>query len=100
MKATTTPMLNIQWLGTANISSTNQKCHSSLIPMVNIVAKYPRIVIFRPVLIELFGPLRIGTFLSYLATNPHPRGSATKSLYSHQLAGVNALSLIVVWCND
>src|SRR5919202_3236239 len=39
MKATTTPMLNIQWLGTANISSTNQKCHISLTPIVNMVAK-------------------------------------------------------------
>src|SRR5919199_5098843 len=39
MKATTTPILKHQWLGTANISSTNQKCHSSFIPIVNIVAK-------------------------------------------------------------
>src|SRR5918911_909609 len=39
MNATTTPMLNIQWLGTANISSTNQKCHISFTPIVNIVAK-------------------------------------------------------------
>ena len=78
MKATTTPMLNIQWFGTENISSTNQKCHNSLMPIVNMVAKYPRMVIFRPVFMELFGPLRIGTFLSYIATNPQPRGSAMK----------------------
>src|ERR687887_1951200 len=100
MKATTTPMLNIQWLGTANISSTNQKCHNSLTPIVNIVAKYPSIVNFKPVFIELFGPLRIGTLLSYIATKPHPNGRATKWLYNHQCAGVNALSRIAVWCND
>src|SRR6266516_7663663 len=39
MKATTTPMLNIQWLGNENISSTNQKCQSSLTPIVNMVAR-------------------------------------------------------------
>src|ERR671939_507110 len=39
MKATTTPMLNIQWLGTANISSSNLKCHSAFTPIVNMVAK-------------------------------------------------------------
>src|SRR5215208_3035220 len=39
MNATTTPMLNIQWFGTAKISSTNQKCQSSFTPIVNIVAK-------------------------------------------------------------
>src|SRR5919107_5797956 len=100
MKATTIPMLNIQWFGTEKISSTNQKCHSSLTPMVNIVARYPIIVIFNPVFMELFGPLKIGTLLSYIATNPQPRGSATKWLYNHQWAGVNALSLIAVWCND
>src|SRR5215204_853793 len=100
MKATTTPMLNIQWLGTANISSTNQKCHISLTPMVNMVARYPMMVIFNPVFIELFGPLKIGTLLSYIATNPQPNGRAIKWLYNHQWAGVNALSLIAVWCND
>src|SRR5215216_8008051 len=84
MNATTTPMLNIQWFGTAKISSTNQKCHSSLTPIVNIVARYPMMVIFRPVFIELPGPLRIGTLLSYTATKPQPSGSATKWLYSHQ----------------
>src|SRR5215211_2587968 len=71
MNATTTPMLNIQWFGTAKISSTNQKCHSSLTPIVNIVARYPMMVIFRPVFIELPGPLRIGTLLSYTATKPN-----------------------------
>src|SRR5215510_13440140 len=39
MKATTTPILNIQWLGTAKISSTNQKCHISFTPIVNMVAR-------------------------------------------------------------
>src|SRR5919109_4323355 len=39
MKATTTPMLNIQWFGTAKISSTNQKCHISFTPIVNMVAR-------------------------------------------------------------
>src|ERR671918_2728024 len=100
MKATTFPMLNIQWFGTEKISSTNQKCHISLTPMVNMVARYPMMVIFNPVFIELFGPLKIGTLLSYIATNPQPNGRATKWLYNHQWAGVNALSLIAVWCND
>src|ERR687887_492789 len=57
-------------------------------------------VILRPVFIELFGPLRIGTLLSYIATIPHPNGRAMKWLYNHQCAGVNALSLMAVWCND
>ena len=52
------------------------------------VAKYPSIVNFKPVFIELFGPLRIGTLLSYIATKPHPNGRATKWLYNHQCAGV------------
>src|SRR5678816_4069926 len=39
MKATTTPMLNIQWFGTEKISSTNQKCHNSFTPIVNMVAR-------------------------------------------------------------
>src|ERR687890_1072770 len=57
-------------------------------------------VILRPVFIELFGPLKAGTLLSYIATNPQPNGSAIKWLYSHQWAGVNALSLMAVWCSD
>src|SRR5919112_1059383 len=57
-------------------------------------------VILRPVFIELFGPLNAGTLLSYIATNPQPNGSAIKWLYNHQCAGVKALSLIAVWCND
>ncbi len=57
-------------------------------------------VIFKPVFIELFGPLRTGTLLSYIATNPHPKGNAMKWLYNHQWAGVNAESRIAVWCND
>src|SRR5919107_995468 len=69
-------------------------------PIVNIVAKYPMMVILRPVFIELFGPLRAGTLLSYIATNPQPSGRAIKWLYNHQWAGVNALSLMAVWCND
>src|ERR687889_428186 len=69
-------------------------------PIVNIVAKYPMMVILRPVFIELFGPLKAGTLLSYIATNPQPNGSAIKWLYNHQWAGVNALSLMAVWCSD
>src|SRR5919112_6151385 len=57
-------------------------------------------VILRPVFIELFGPLKAGTLLSYIATNPQPNGSAIKWLYNHQWAGVNALSLMAVWCSD
>src|SRR5215210_6821510 len=57
-------------------------------------------VILRPVFIELFGHLKAGTLLSYIATNPQPNGSAIKWLYNHQWAGVNALSLMAVWCSD
>src|SRR5207245_1241999 len=57
-------------------------------------------VIFNPVFIELLGPLRIGTFLSYTATMPQPNGRAIKWLYNHQCAGVKALSLIDVWCRE
>src|SRR5713226_7973157 len=57
-------------------------------------------VIFNPVFIELLGPLRIGTFLSYMATAPQPNGRAIKWLYNHQCAGVKALSLIDVWCRE
>src|SRR5579875_207289 len=57
-------------------------------------------VIFRPVLIELFGPLKIGTFLSYIATADQPSGRAMKWLYSHQCAGVKALSLMEVWWSE
>src|SRR4029078_255629 len=65
MKATTTPILNIQWLGNAEIASTNQKCHISFTPIVNMVARYPMMVILKPVYLELPGPLSAGALLSF-----------------------------------
>jgi hypothetical protein len=56
----------------------------------------PIIAIFRPVLMLLPGPLRIGTLLLYMAIEAHPKGSTTKRLYTNQFAGVNAESRIVV----
>lgn len=77
------------------ISSTNQKYHSSFKAMANIAAMKPIIVTFRPVLMLLLGPFRIGTLLLYMAMNPHPKESTTNMLYTSQFAGVNAESRIV-----